>query len=91
MKKILFFLGLLIFINFQHSLFFANNNIVDFFYLNSQNNLLKEKISKLNQANEKISMEINELRSSQHALENFARYNLGLVKSDEIYVHVINK
>jgi len=91
MKKILFFLGLLIFVNFQYSLFFANNNIVDFFYLNSQNNLLKEKISKLNQANEKISMEINELRSSQHALENFARYNLGLVKSDEIYVHVINK
>jgi len=91
MKKILFFLGLLIFINFQHSLFFANNNISNYVYLNSQNNLLKEKISKLNQANEKISMEINELRSSQHALENFARYNLGLVKSDEIYVHVINK
>ena len=91
MKKILFFLGLLIFVNFQYSLFFANNNIVDFFYLNSQNNLLEEKISKLNQANKEISMEINELRSSQHALENFARYNLGLVKSDEIYVHVISK
>ena len=36
-------------------------------------------------------MEINELRSSKHALENFARYNLGLVKSDETYVHVIDK
>ena len=36
-------------------------------------------------------MEINELRSSKHALENFARYNLGLVRSDEIYVHIINK
>ena len=91
MKKILFFLGLLIFINFQHSLFFANNNISNYVYLNSQNNLLKEKIARLNQANKKISMEINELRSSKHALENFARYNLGLVKSDEIYVHVINK
>ena len=91
MKKILFFLGLLIFFNFQHSLFFANNNIADFFYLNSQNNLLEEKISKLNQANKRISMEINELRSSKYALENFARYNLGLVKSDEIFVHVIVK
>ena len=90
MKKILFLLGLLIFINFQYSLYFANNNIADYFYLNSQNNLLKEKISKLNQANKKISLEINELRSSKHALENFARYNLGLVKSDEIYVHVID-
>ena len=91
MKKILFFLGLLIFFNFQHSLFFANNNIADFFYLNSQNNLLKEKISRLNEANKKILMEINELRSSKHSLENFARYNLVLVKNDEIYVHIINK
>ena len=31
------------------------------------------------------------LESSKHALENFARYNLGLVKNDEIYVHIINK
>lgn len=91
MKKTLFFLGIIILINFQHSLFFDNNNIADFFYLNSQNNLLKEKISTLDQANKKLSMEINELRSSKHALENFARYNLGLVKSDEIYVHVIDK
>jgi cell division protein FtsB len=91
MKKILFFLGLLIFINFQYSIFFANNNISKYVYLNSQNNLLKEKISKLNQANKIITIEINELTSSKHALENFARYNLGLVKSDEIYVHIINK
>ena len=74
-----------------YSLFFKNNNIFDFLFLNSENNLLINKIETLEKKNNDLSIKIKELSSSSHALENFARYNLGLVKNDETFVHVIKK
>ena len=91
MKKILFISGLFVLINLNYSLFFNNNNIFDFFFLNSENNLLIYKIETLEKKNNDLSLKIKELSSSSHALENFARYNLGLVKNDETFVHVIKK
>ena len=91
MKKILFFLGIIVLANLQYSIFLKNNNISDFIFLYSQNNDLIENIKQLNRKNEELDMEIKELKSSTHALENFARYNLGLVKEDEIFIQVIYK
>ena len=91
MKKILFISGLFVLINLNYSLFFKNNNIFDFIFLSSENNLLINKIETLEQKNSDLSIKIKELSSSSHALENFARYNLGLVKNDETFVHVIKK
>jgi len=91
MKKILFISGLFVLINLNYSLFLKNNNIFDFLFLNSENNLLINKIETLEKKNNDLSIKIKELSSSSHALENFARYNLGLVKNDETFVHVIKK
>ena len=91
MKKILFISGLFVLINLNYSLFFKNNNIFDFLSLNSENNLLVNKIEILEKKNTELSMKIKELSSSSHSLENFARYNLGLVKNDETFVHIIKK
>ena len=91
MRKILFISGLFVLINLNYSLFFKNNNIFDFLSLNSENNLLVNKIEILEKKNTELSMKIKELSSSSHSLENFARYNLGLVKNDETFVHIIKK
>ncbi len=91
MKKVLFVLGVLVFLNLQHSLFFKNNNISDFIYLNDKNNELLSKTLKIIHKNNILKNHIQELSSSPHALENFARYNLGLVKKDEIFIQVIKK
>lgn len=91
MKKILFVLGVLLFLNLQYSLLFKNNNISDFIYLKDQNTELLSKISKIIRNNNILKNDIQELSSSTHALENFARYNLGLVKKDEIFIQVIKK
>ena len=91
MKKILFISGLFVLINLNYSLFFKNNNIFDFLSLNSENNLLVNKIEILENKNTNLSIKIKELSSSSHSLENFARYNLGLVKNDETFVHIIKK
>jgi cell division protein FtsB len=91
MKKILFFLGLLVFFNFQYSLFFKNNNVNDFIFLNKKNSELINKIIEITKKNDYLKNDIQELSSSTHALENFARYNLGLVKKDEIFIQVIKK
>jgi len=91
MKKILFVLGVLVFLNLQYSLFLDNNNISDFIYLKNQNTELLSKISKIIHNNNILKNDIQELSSSTHALENFARYNLGLVKKDEIFIQVIKK
>ena len=91
MKKILFVLGVLVFLNLQYSLFLKNNNISDFIYLKDQNTELLSKISKIIHNNNILKNDIQELSSSTHALENFARYNLGLVKEDEMFIQVIKK
>jgi len=91
MKKLLFIAGVFILINLNYSLFYQNNNISDYFYLNNENNILIEKITAIELKNNKLTTEIKELSSSTHSLENFARYNLGLVKNDETFVHVIIK
>jgi len=91
MKKILFVLGVLVFLNFQYSLFLKNNNVSDFIYLKDSNAELLSKISEISNKNNILQKYINELSSSTYALENFARYNLGLVKKDEIFIQVIHK
>ena len=91
MKKFLFVLGILVLGNLQYSIIFKNNNISDFFFLNQQNNKLLEDIQKITIKNTILENEIKDLSSSTHALENFARYNLGLVKQDETFVQVIKK
>jgi cell division protein FtsB len=77
--------------NLQYSIIFKNNNISDFFFLNQQNNKLLEDIKKITIKNTILENEIKDLSSSTHALENFARYNLGLVKKDETFIQVIRK
>ena len=91
MKKLLFIAGVFILINLNHSLFFQNNNISDYLYLNNENKILIKKINTIKLKNDSLTSEIRELSSSTHSLENFARYNLGLVKNDETFVHVILK
>jgi cell division protein FtsB len=91
MKKVLFALGILVLLNLQHSLFIKNNNISDFIYLKEKNNELIYKISEIESKNYLLNNDIKELSSSTHALENFARYNLGLVKKDETFIQVIKK
>ena len=91
MNKLLFISGLFVLLNLSYSLFFKNNNIFDFFALNSENNLLINKIEIIEKKNNDLSERINELSSSSHSLENFARYNLGLVKDDETFIHIIKK
>ena len=91
MKKLLFIAGVFILINLNHSLFFQNNNISDYLYLNNENKILIKKINTIKLKNDSLTSEIRELSSSTHSLENFARYNLGLVKNDETFVHVITK
>ena len=91
MKKLLFISGLFVLINLNYSLFFKNNNLFDFLFLNSENNLLISKIKILEKKNNDLSTKIKELSSSSHSLENFAIYNLGLVKNDQTFVHEIKK
>ena len=91
MKKLLFLLGILVLGNLQYSIIFKNNNISDFFFLNQQNNKLLEDIQKITIKNTILDNEVKDLSSSTYALENFARYNLGLVKKDETFVQVIKK
>tara|TARA_B100001093_G_scaffold152362_1_gene145084 strand:+ start:3658 stop:3933 length:276 start_codon:yes stop_codon:yes gene_type:complete len=91
MKKLLFVLGILVLGNLQYSIIFKNNNFSDFLFLNQQNNNLLGDIKKIAIKNTALENEIKNLSSSTHALENFARYDLGLVKKDETFVQVIQK
>tara|TARA_B100001059_G_C17772345_1_gene549175 strand:- start:1003 stop:1278 length:276 start_codon:yes stop_codon:yes gene_type:complete len=91
MRRVLFVLGILVLGNLQYSIVFKNNNISDYFFLYQQNSKLIDDIKIFSNKNSVLEKEIRELSSSTHALENFARYNLGLVKKDETFIQVIQK
>ena len=75
----------------NYSIIFKNNNISDFLFINQQNNKLIDDIKKITIKNSLLEKEIKALSLTDDALENFARYNLGLVKKDETFVQVIQK
>jgi len=43
---------------------------------------------KAQQANERLAAEVNDLKEGQEMVEERARYELGMLKPNEIYVHV---
>ena len=61
MKKILFVLGIFVFLNFQYSLFFKNNNVSDFIYLTDKNSELLSIISAISHKNNTLQKDIYEL------------------------------
>jgi cell division protein FtsB len=74
----------------QHKLWLGDGNIVQWFTLEQK---LKEEDlnnSKLAARNKALEADIKELKTGDQALEEQARYELGMVKQDETYYQFVD-
>lgn len=74
----------------QHKLWLGDGNLVQWIAL--ENKLKAHEIEniKLATRNRALESDISELKSGDQALEEQARFELGMVKQDEVYYHFVD-
>lgn len=81
---------LLIFIALlQHRLWQGDGGITQTQQYQRQLEALQKQLAVKQQRNEVLKAEVQDLRKGQEAIEEIARYDLGLIKKDETFFQVI--
>ena len=88
MKKLLFALTLLLAL-LQYRLWMGENNLSEYFLLQTQIQAQQESNAKLIARNQILKEEIIDLKSGTEAIEERARNELGLVKEGETFYRVV--
>ncbi|RUR10561.1 cell division protein FtsB [Legionella sp. km772] len=73
----------------QHKLWLGDGNIIQWISLQQKLKEHQEENNKLAARNKAIEADIAELKSGDQALEEQARYELGMVKNGEIYYQFV--
>ena len=88
MKKLLFALTFLLAL-LQYRLWMGENNLSEYFLLQTQIQAQQESNAKLIARNQILKEEIIDLKSGTEAIEERARNELGLVKEGETFYRVV--
>lgn len=87
MRTIVIFLVILL-VGLQYKLWFGSGGVRDLFHLEHKLTVQKAANKKLDAQNRALDADILELKSGDQALEEQARYELGMVKDGEVYYQV---
>ncbi len=79
---------LLLVVVLQYPLWMGKGSWIKVWELEQQLTALKQSNVKLKQRNAGLAAEVTDLRNGYEAIEERARYELGMLKSDEVYVQV---
>lgn len=80
---------LLALVALQYKLWVGDASVKEWFNLEKKVSIQEEQNKKLELRNHALEADIDELKSGDQALEEAARYNLGMVKDGEVYYHVV--
>ncbi len=88
-SKILITLLILLIFQLQYRLWFGDGNIsqVNEYQLRLDN--LKNEARLIKERNEKLYAEVEDLRRGEEAIEERARYELGMIKENETFFQII--
>ena len=75
----------------QYPLWFGKGGWLKVWEMDRQLQSLRDSNQKLEQRNAGLDAEVRDLKNGYEAIEERARYELGLVKDDEIFVQVPQK
>lgn len=74
----------------QHKLWLGDGNLIQWINLEKKLDDHQQKNKKLAARNKALEADIKELKSGDQALEEQARYELGMIKEDEIYYQFVD-
>lgn len=74
----------------QYKIWFGDNSVSKWLQAEHKLKLRTEENRKLEARNQAVQAEVEDLKSGEEALEERARYELGMVKEDETYYHFAN-
>lgn len=81
---------LLVLLSLQYKLWFSDSSVFQWIQLDKKLAQQEEKNNVLAARNRAIEADILELKSGDQALEEQARYDLGMVKQGEVYYQFID-
>ncbi len=74
----------------QYKLWFGGDSLPKWFHAEKKLEARAYENQKLAARNRALEADVAELKSGEQALEERARYELGMVKEDETYYHFVN-
>jgi cell division protein FtsB len=87
--KILFAVLVLLIIQLQYRLWFGDGNVYQVKEYQQRLDLLAEDVKEKKERNEALYAEVLDLREGGDAIEERARYELGMIKENETFFQVI--
>ncbi len=88
-SKIIVVILILLIIQLQYRLWFGDGNISQVKASQQQLDKLKKEAQLMKERNEKLYAEVEDLRKGEEAIEERARYELGMIKKNETFFQVI--
>jgi len=88
MKPIMILLTVLLLI-LQYRLWFSHDSLPSVLYLHRSVEIQRQDNAVLEERNEVLAAEVQDLKSGLDALEERARSEQGMIKTDETFVHII--
>jgi len=74
----------------QHKLWLGDGNLIEWVNLEKKLEDHQHENNKLAARNRALEADIRELKSGDQALEEQARYELGMIKENEVYYHFVD-
>jgi cell division protein FtsB len=74
----------------QYKLWFGGDSVPKWFHTDKKLNQRVAENQQLIARNRALEADVSELKSGEQALEERARYELGMIKEDETYYHFVN-
>lgn len=87
--KILIAVLFLLIIQLQYRLWFGDGNIYQVQEYQQRLNVLAHEVKKKKERNDALYAEVLDLRKGEEAIEERARYELGMIKENETFFQVI--
>jgi len=87
--KIIIAIIILLIIHFQYRIWVGDGSVAEIEAYQQRLDVLKKQAEEKRQRNEALYAEVLDLRKGQEAIEERARDELGMIKEDETFFHVL--
>jgi len=89
--KFLSFLLITLLVLLQYRLWIGNGSLTDVHHLQQAKQAQLEENERLRESNQALTAEVHDLKHGYEAIEERARSEMGLIKKDETFYHVIEQ